>query len=38
MLESNEKGEPSKPFVKKGRKHYHCDTLGEEGTEEENLH
>ncbi len=38
MLESNEKGEPAKPFVKKGRKHYHCDTLGEEGTEEENLH
>jgi len=38
MLESNEKGEPSKPFVKKGRKHYHCDTLEEEGTEEENLH
>jgi hypothetical protein len=38
MLESNEKGEPVKPYVKKGRKHYHCDTLGEEGTEEENLH
>jgi imidazolonepropionase-like amidohydrolase len=38
MLESNDKGEPVKPFVKKGRKHYHCDTLGEEGTEEENLH
>jgi len=38
MLESNQKGEPVKPFVKKGKKHFHCDTIGEEGTEEENLH
>jgi len=38
MLESNEKGEAVKPFPKKGKKHYHCNTLGEEGTEEENLH
>lgn len=38
MLESNEKGEASKPFVKKRRRHFHCDTLGEEGTESENEH
>ena len=38
MLESNEKGEPSKSFFKKKAKHFHCDTLGEEGTEEENSH
>ncbi|MFM7667619.1 MAG: amidohydrolase family protein [Bacteroidota bacterium] len=38
MLKSNEKGEQSKPFVKKGKRHFHCNTLGEEGTDEENLH
>jgi hypothetical protein len=38
MLSSNEKGEATKPIVKKGKKHFHCNTLGEEGTEEENLH
>ncbi len=38
MLESNDKGEPSKPFAKRKAKHFHCDTLGEEGTEEENHH
>ncbi|MEN9304000.1 MAG: hypothetical protein RL264_2429 [Bacteroidota bacterium] len=38
MQSSNDKGEPVKPFVKKGRKHFHCDTLGEEGTEAENHH
>jgi hypothetical protein len=38
MLESNDKGEPSKPFAKRKTKHFHCDTLGEEGTEEENHH
>jgi imidazolonepropionase-like amidohydrolase len=38
MLESNEKGEPVKPFVKKGKKHFHCNTIGEEGEESENTH
>lgn len=38
MLESNEKGEETKPFFKRKSKHFHCDTLGEEGTEEENKH
>lgn len=38
MLESNEKGEETKPFFKRKTKHFHCDTLGEEGTEEENKH
>jgi imidazolonepropionase-like amidohydrolase len=38
MLESNEKGEESKPFFKRKAKHFHCDTLGEEGSVEENKH
>ena len=38
MLESNEKGEVSKPFFKKKTRHFHCDTLGEEGSEEKNTH
>ena len=38
MLESNEKGEITKPFIKKGRRLYHCDTHGEEGEESENQH
>jgi imidazolonepropionase-like amidohydrolase len=38
MLESNDKGEPSRPFTKKKSKHFHCDTFGEEGSEEENHH
>jgi hypothetical protein len=38
MLESNEKGEATKPFIKKGRRLYHCDTHGEEGEESENQH
>jgi len=38
MLESNDKGEPSKPFLKKKAKHFHCDTMGEEGSEGENQH
>jgi hypothetical protein len=38
MLLSNENGEKSTPFVKKPRKHYHCDTLGEEGETGENTH
>jgi len=38
MLESNEKGEATKPFIKKVRRLYHCDTHGEEGEESENQH
>ena len=38
MLESNERGESAQPFVKKGKKHFHCDTIGEEGVETENIH
>jgi imidazolonepropionase-like amidohydrolase len=38
MLQSAEQGETTKSFVKKGKKHFHCDTLGEEGTESENTH
>lgn len=38
MLKSNEKGEQTKPYSKKGKRHYHCNTIGEEGTDEENLH
>lgn len=38
MLASNEKGEESKPFFKRKQRHFHCDTLGEIGSEEENSH
>ena len=38
MLASNESGEGSKPFVKRKSRRYHCDTIGEEGTTEENTH
>jgi len=38
MLKSNEKGDESKPFFKKKQRHFHCDTIGEEGTEGENIH
>jgi imidazolonepropionase-like amidohydrolase len=38
MLSSNTKGEELKPFVKKKKKHFHCNTLGEEGSEMENSH
>jgi imidazolonepropionase-like amidohydrolase len=38
MLDANKRGESAKPFIKKRRRHYHCDTLGEEGSEEENTH
>lgn len=33
MLEDNKKGNPSKPFIKKEEKHWHCDTIGEHGEE-----
>ncbi|MFM7006016.1 MAG: amidohydrolase family protein [Flavobacteriales bacterium] len=38
MLASAERGEALKPIQKKTKKHYHCDTLGEEATETENNH
>lgn len=38
MLESNESGESKKPFVKKKKRAFHCDTIGEEGSEGENSH
>lgn len=38
MVASNEKGEASTPFVKKKRKLFHCDTMGEEGSEGANEH
>jgi imidazolonepropionase-like amidohydrolase len=38
MLAANERGETSKTPQKKVKKHYHCDTLGEEATEKENSH
>lgn len=38
MLNANENGEKTTPFIKKPRKHYHCDTLGEEGETGENTH
>ena len=38
MLNANENGEKTTPFVKKPRRHYHCDTLGEEGETGENTH
>jgi hypothetical protein len=38
MLAANERGEPAKTPQKKTKKHYHCDTLGEEATETENAH
>ena len=38
MLAANERGEASKTPQKKVKKHFHCDTLGEEATETENSH
>jgi len=38
MLASNAKGEPSVPVVKKKKRHFHCNTLGEEGSEGHNEH
>jgi imidazolonepropionase-like amidohydrolase len=38
MLAANERGEASKTPQKKIKKHFHCDTLGEEATETENSH
>ncbi|MFA7273630.1 MAG: amidohydrolase family protein [Crocinitomicaceae bacterium] len=38
MLKATEEGEKKVPFFKKGNKFYHCDTIGQEGTENENHH
>lgn len=38
MLEAPSKGEAPKPFAKRKRGSYHCDTMGEETTDAENLH
>jgi len=38
MLQSNMKGEATQAFQKPKNKHFHCDTIGEEGTTEENTH
>ncbi len=38
MLAKDIQLEPKQPFFKRKQKHFHCDTLGEEGTESENLH
>jgi len=38
MLEENNSGAPSRKFFKKKKGHYHCDTIGEELSTEENHH
>jgi adenine deaminase len=38
MLKSDVPGEAKRSFKKKKRRHYHCDTHGEEGSEGENTH
>ncbi|MDG1147048.1 MAG: amidohydrolase family protein [Crocinitomicaceae bacterium] len=38
MLDKNKAGNPSRTFVKKKKGHYHCDTIGEELSTEENHH
>ena len=38
MLTKEVQVEPKAPFIKRKKKHFHCDTLGEEGSETENLH
>ena len=38
MLAKEVKTEPKEPFIKRKKKHFHCDTMGEEGSESENLH
>lgn len=38
MLAANELGESTKVPQKKAKKHFHCDTIGEEATESENTH
>ncbi|MNX91658.1 isoaspartyl dipeptidase [compost metagenome] len=38
MSEESKKGEPTKPFVRKRKGHFHCNTLGEEESFEANEH
>ena len=38
MLVSNEKGETKKTYIKKKKRQFHCDTIGQEGSEEANEH
>ena len=38
MLAKEVHTELKEPFIKKRKKHFHCDTLGEEGSDSENLH
>ncbi|NBV67199.1 MAG: amidohydrolase [Flavobacteriia bacterium] len=38
MLAKDIQMEPKQPFFKRKPKHFHCDTMGEEGSELENLH
>ncbi len=38
MLASNESGEAKKPFQRRKRGHFHCDTVGEEASEGVNGH
>jgi len=38
MLKSNKSNAPVKKYEKKKKQEYHCDTLGEEGTDSENTH
>ena len=38
MLDSNNSGAPSRTFFKRKKGHYHCDTIGEELSTEENHH
>lgn len=38
MMELTEKGEEAKPFSKRKRRQFHCNTIGEEALEETNMH
>ncbi len=38
MLEDNKAGGKKRPFIKLKKGHFHCDTMGEEATLEENTH
>jgi imidazolonepropionase-like amidohydrolase len=38
MLAKDVQAEPKAPFIKRKKKHFHCDTLGEEAETQENTH
>jgi adenine deaminase len=38
MLADNQAGGKTQPFIKRKKGHYHCNTLGEEASLEENHH